>query len=137
MVVYGTLAHENLLLRHIEAVADAGTVLEGNTGLADAIGLTSSEQVQKLFSKLVIAKRIKVQIISNRRVVTVLETGKRTGKPVVPKSKNHVPRDRSERPPAQVKEEAAPVIQTRDPCIACGVPYHRHDRLGCKRWRVL
>lgn len=130
-------AAQNLLLRHIEAVANAGAVLEGNTGLADAIGLTSTDQVQKLFAKLVIAKRIKVQVISNRRVVTILETGKRTGKPVVSKSKIPVSHGRQERPAGTARERSVPVMQTRDPCIACGVPYHRHDRLGCKRWRVL
>lgn len=35
----------------------------------------------------------------------------------------------------QLDADAQGRYTQRDPCFACGIPYDRHDTLGCRRWR--
>lgn len=120
-----------LLFRELVCCANKGERCPTNTALAAKMGIASASGVQQIFVKLVEAGVIKVHRLANVRIVTITESGNRTGSekvgPTIAKARGAPPRNLD---PATVPD---PV--DRDPCWKCGtrgdLPCpHRRSRHG-------
>lgn len=141
----------------IVRAARAGLPCPTNSALAYAMGNVSVSVPAEVVRALEKAGRIKVVRGQCSRIVTIPELGISTAqvamqthwrdrgpdytKPPRPKVDRATileqERLRVERLQARraAEVEAMPEPILTDPCFACGVPHHKHDEHGCKRWR--
>lgn len=138
-----------VVLRCLTAAAEAHEVCPTNDALAAAIQ-ASSVAASDLVRRLERRGIIKVQRGNCTRVVTILETGKRTfgqvtsphwrerngPPPIAPMQQKLVGMTYPERLVFNAEREAEIDARRiiRDPCVRCGVRKDNHAEHGCKRF---
>lgn len=139
--------HEKALLSILELAAENGARCPSNTDISRVLGLDNFAHVSELLNRMKRKGVIAVRTTSNRRIVTILASGKSTATPPPAKERRKSASGcvsmRKRVVPAvhsgfeAVKMAGAPAPEKRDPCFKCGVPYNRHADAGCKRWSGL
>jgi len=137
------------VMRVIERCARANEPCPTSREIAEEIGV-SNVTVMNYINGLEDAGVITVERGARTRVITIVSTGLRTAGTI---TKLHW-RNKAERPANWSREECdrrarelaaarlakeekvASLYVQRDPCIRCGVPAHRHDEFGCRRYRA-
>lgn len=137
-------AIESKVMNAIIAAADGNRVCPSNEDFCDLVGFSGPAQASNTISNLVKKGKISIRRRPTSRIVTILETGKITLDDPTPRAIRRQQYGSKPGPkPAhliaanRVPRAAPPEAVTRDPCVGCGVPHHRHAEHGCRRWRYV
>ncbi|MXP24831.1 hypothetical protein GRI39_02060 [Altererythrobacter indicus] len=124
----------------IEKIAEAGDVCPTNRELGDLCTPEPIPDVGNLLPRMRAAGWITVKHRGGKRIITIVETGQKTADPWLDTSGGvgaQAGLDDASNNPFEKYAEAENRKVKRDPCFACGIPFHKHDELGCRRWRAM
>lgn len=105
-------AKDEQVFRQVVKAARAGKACPTNFKLADMLGWSTPSTASEALHRLERSGLVQVERHSTTRIVTIVETGESTTRPIPKARRYHKAEHKVVNPPEPVK---------RDPCFRCGV----------------